>query len=328
MGDTSPPFYNGAMTRGRTPTQPTLAQLRALIAVADAGGFSEAAAELGISQSSLSEAVGKLEELLERPLLRRTPAGTTLTAAGARVLLHARTAVQAAGDVLLAAQDEKLSGVLRLASYRSTATHLLPPVLAVFRARYPDVQVTLLDSESAACGGGELAVRSGYVDAAVVVRDDAGDLHLTPIALDEYVFVAPESRGSHPFTLDEIGEQTLFLPPAKDSCYIRIWEYLHGHGVNLGTVTENAQDSVILGMVAHGLGVTIMPRLALMPLPGGLVTLPLPEPLQRPLALAVQPQRANLPVLRAFTETLVQVLGVAQPFHKAQERGAVAIQMN
>lgn len=316
------------MTRGRTPLHPTLAQLRALLAVADAGGFSEAAAELGMSQSSLSEAVSKLEELLERPLLRRTPAGTQLTAAGDRVLSYARTAVQAAGDVLLAAQDEKLSGVLRLASYRSTATHLLPPVLAAFRALHPDVKVTLLDSESDACGGGEQAVRSGYVDAAVVARDDAADLHLTPLALDEYVFVAPESRGLHPFTLDEIAGQTLFLPPARDSCHLRIREYLHGRAAPLNTVTENAQDSVILGMVAHGLGVTIMPRLALMPLPDGLVTLPLPEPLQRPLALAVQPQRANLPILRAFTETLGQVLHSAQPPRTPSGRDASLSQMN
>src|SRR6476659_10776855 len=112
-----------ATGKSTTLTQPTLPQLRALLAVADAGGFGEAAAELGVSQSSLSEAVGKLEDLVGRPLLRRSPAGTVVTPAGARVLAHARTAVQAAAEVLLAAQDEGgLSGVLRVASFRSTAT--------------------------------------------------------------------------------------------------------------------------------------------------------------------------------------------------------------
>ncbi|GAA5504508.1 putative hydrogen peroxide-inducible genes activator [Deinococcus xinjiangensis] len=106
------------MTHGKPAQNPTLAQLRALIAVAEAGGFGEAAAELGVSQSSLSEAVGKLEDLLSRPLLRRTPSGTTPTPAGERVLGHARAAVQAAGDVLLAAQEsDSLSGTLKIASY-------------------------------------------------------------------------------------------------------------------------------------------------------------------------------------------------------------------
>lgn len=158
------------MASVRTPnSQPTLAQLRSLIAVADAGGFSEAAAELNVSQSSLSEAVGKLEELLGRPLLRRTPGGTTVTAAGARVLVHARSAVQAAGDVLLAAQEDQLSGTLKIASYRSTATHLLPPALAAFRTLHPGVRVQILDSESEACGGGDSAVRTGIADVAVLV---------------------------------------------------------------------------------------------------------------------------------------------------------------
>ena len=301
------------MTHGKPAQNPTLAQLRALIAVAEAGGFGEAAAELGVSQSSLSEAVGKLEDLLSRPLLRRTPSGTTPTPAGERVLGHARAAVQAAGDVLLAAQEsDSLSGTLKIASYRSTATHLLPPALAAFRKAHPSVKIVLLDSESDACGGGENAVKMGLADAAVIVRDDIPDLHLTPLALDEYLFVAPESRGTHPADLAELEGQTLYLPPEKDSCHIRVRRYLEKRGAALDGLTENAQDSVILSMVAHGLGVTIMPRLALHPLPAGLVTLPLPEPLLRPLALAVLPHRAHLPLLRAFSETLVRSLNRAE----------------
>lgn len=151
-GKVRPRAYNRGMT-DRTPPAPSLAQLRALIAVADAGGFGEAAAEYGVSQSSLSEAVAKLEALAGRPLLRRTPGGTVPTEAGARVLTHARAAVQAAADALLAAQEENggLSGTLRVASMRSAATHLLPPALAAFRARHPRVTVALLDSDA----GGE-----------------------------------------------------------------------------------------------------------------------------------------------------------------------------
>lgn len=71
---------------------------------------------------------------------------------------------------------------------------------------------------------------------------------------------------------------------------------------------EVEQDSVSLSMVAHGLGVTIMPRLALEPLPPGLVTVPLPEPLWRSLALATLPHRAGLPLLRAFAQAVLAQL--------------------
>ncbi|GBF05096.1 LysR family transcriptional regulator [Deinococcus aerius] len=292
----------------RTPAGPSLAQLRALIAVADCGGFGEAAAEYGVSQSTLSEAVAKLEALAGRPLLRRTPAGTVPTEAGHRALVHARAAVQAAADALLAAQEEgTLSGTLRVASFRSTATHLLPPVLAAFRARHPGVTVTLLDAE--ACGGGDQAVRAGRVDLSVIVADEVHDLRLTPLPHDEYLFVAPASRGTRPVTFDELSTGPLILPPYRDTCHQRVLRYLRERGVPLTGLTEVGQDSVTLSMVGHGLGVTVMPRLALLPLPPGLVALPLPEPLTRPLALAVLPQRAALPLIRAFTAAVVESVG-------------------
>lgn len=288
-------------------TQPTLAQLRALIAVADAGGFSEAAAELNVSQSSLSEAVGKLEELVSRPLLRRTPTGTMPTPAGLRALAHARAAIQASSDVLLAAQDDgQLTGLLRVATFRSTGTHLLPPVLAQFRAVHPGVTVKLLDGE--ADGGGEIQVRRGKADLALVVGDELPGLRLTPLLLDEYLFVAPPSRGTHPVTLEELGQSALLLPPGHNSCSQRVLSYLEPLGMLPECITEIDQDSVILGMVGHGLGITVMPRLALEPAPPGLVVLPLPETLSRPLALAVLPHRANLPLIRAFTQALTASL--------------------
>ena len=275
--------------------------------MADAGGFGEAAAELGVSQSSLSEAVGKLEELVGRPLLRRTPSGTRPTPAGERALIHAQAAVQAAGDVLLAAQDDHaLAGVLRVASYRSTATHLLPPVLAAFRLQHPAVNVQLVDGE--ADGGGEELLRRGQVDLALVVDERQAGLRLTPLLSDDYLFVAPESRGDHPVTPEELGRAALLLPPGLDSCNARVQAYLCTLGATPASVTEIDQDSVILGMVGHGLGVTVMPRLALLPTPDGLVILPLPGPLSRPLAVASLPQRAHLPLIRAFTAALVASL--------------------
>ncbi|SMB94854.1 LysR family transcriptional regulator [Deinococcus hopiensis] len=288
------------------PQTPTLAQLRALIAVAEAGGFGEAAAEGGVSQSSLSEAVAKLEALAGRPLLRRTPAGTAPTEAGQRVLEHARAAVQAAGDALLAAQeDSALSGTLRVASMRSTATHLLPPAIAAFRARHPGVRVEVLDLDAETYGGSADVVQSGRADMALIVAEEVPGLRLLPLPADEYLFVAPASRGAGPVQVSEL-LAPLILPPGQNACHLRVRRYLSTLGVPMGAVSEIEQDSVILSMVEYGLGITVMPRLALLPLPPGLVALPLPEPLVRPLSLAVLPHRAGLPMLRAFTEAVLR----------------------
>ncbi|GGL06206.1 LysR family transcriptional regulator [Deinococcus radiotolerans] len=316
------------MTRERPSSTglPSLAQLRALLAVTDAGGFSEAAAELGVSQSTLSEAISKLEALAGRPLLRRSRGGTQPTPAGERMLVHARAAVQAAGDALLAAQeDTQLRGVLRVASFRSTATHLLPPALAAFRARHPGVTVRLLDGE--VDGGGEDLVRRGQADAAIVIEDNWTDLRLTPLVLDEYLFVAPARRGTHPVTLEDFNGP-LLMAPGPNSCNLRVMGYLRRSGMEPNPITEITEDSVIMGMVAHGLGVSVMPRLALAPLPEGLVALPLPERLMRPLALATLPHRANLPVIRAFTDALLDALrrpGVPAPQPAAALPGGASL---
>lgn len=290
--------------------QPTLPQLRALIAVVDAGSFGDAAAELNMSQSSLSEAIGKLEDLVGLSLLRRSARGTLPTPAGLRAVAHARAAVQAAGDVLLAAQDDsKLSGVLRVSSIRSAATHLLPPVLLAFRQQHPGVMFKLLDVERA--GLGEEQVRSGQTDMALVEVESglAVDLRLTPLLQDDYLFVAPESRGTLPVTVQELADAPLLLSSRSDRCFQRTEAYLGRLGISAAKTTEIDQDSVTLSMVRHGLGITLMPRLALSPVPAGLVTLPLPEPLTRSLVMAALPHRAGLPLIRAFTSALVDSLG-------------------
>ncbi|WP_221088262.1 LysR family transcriptional regulator [Deinococcus aquaedulcis] len=300
------------MSFERAPVLPTLAQLRALLAVAEAGGFSEAAARTGASQSSLSEAVAKLEALTARPLLRRGRGGAVPTPAGERLLAYARLSLQAAEDALHAAQEGgALSGTVRVASFRSTATHLLPPALAAFRTAHPGVRVQLLDGETE--GGGEALVRSGQADAAIVIGEHSPDLRLTPLIVDEYLFVAPASRGTHPVVPAELGQGPLLLPGGLNSCHRRVMAYLRGCGLPADQITEVGEDSVILGMVAHGLGVSVMPRLALTPQPGGVVALPLPEPLARPLALATLPHRAGLPLLRAFSAALQGALACLPP---------------
>jgi len=96
---------------------------------------------------------------------------------------------------------------------------------------------------------------------------------------DEYLLAAPATRGAPTVTFAELEAQTLLLPPGRDSCHRRVRAYLETRCVVPSAFMEVEQDSVTLSMVAHGLGVTIMPRLVLEPLPPGLVAVPLPAPL-------------------------------------------------
>ena len=304
-----------------TQARPTLSQLRLFLAVAHAGGFSEAAAELGMSQSSLSEGVAGLERALGMRLFRRGPAGVTLTAAGARATEHALRAVQAAEDLAHAVQDSgSLKGLLRIAAPRSVATHLLPPVLAGFKSRHPGVQFQIIDADHSLTSiqgkaSGEALLLAGEADLGILHLPISGPLLTWPFYRDDYVLVVPERQDqpvpSSPARWPDITDHPLMLPASGDNCNLLVHAYLREHGQALPPVIEVENDSVTLGMVAHGLGHAILPRLAVLPLPPGLRMLALPVVLQRELHVAVLPARASLQIIAAMTASLRQSVAEA-----------------
>ena len=279
-------------------TRPSLSQLRVFVCVAEQGSFSGAAAELGMSQSSLSEAVRSLEKALGRALFQRRPQGIRLTDAGETVLEHALRTVQAADDLEHALQSETLRGELRLATYRSMGTYLLPPVLARLRQLHPavSVRVTAVNADAQA----EQLLHLGQADAALTSLPLAGPLVQWPLLNDPYVVLTPTRRGPHPFELAELAHTPLLLPGQNDSCHLKISQYLQAQGVSVPAAQHIEEDSVALGMVQHNLGVSIMSALTAQPLLPGLQVLSLPVPLERALGLSVLASRASLPLLRAF----------------------------
>lgn len=120
-------------------------RLRAFLAVAEARGFSSAARELGQSQSSLSQAVARLEEELGQPLFVRDGRSIYLTEAGRILRQHAERALaelSRATDALASLRD-LTRGSLLLGTSDTLASYLLPPVFAAFRKRYPGVELRL-----------------------------------------------------------------------------------------------------------------------------------------------------------------------------------------
>ena len=289
--------------------RPTLAQLRAFVAVARCGGFSEAAADLGMSQSSLSEGVAALERLLGQRLLKRTAGGVTLTDTGDRVLSHAVRVTQASDDLMLSAQDEEnLTGTLTVAAYRSLGVHLLPAALAEVHARFPRLEVRVLNAEADGMGGRGL-ILGRQADVGLIVASDA-PLLTYPLVQDEYVAVLParpaELAGAvrvptdRPLHWNDLEGQTLLMPTMGDTCTRLVLNHLQDLQVTPGAVMEFADDDVIYSMVAHGLGVAIQPRLATLPLRSDLITRSVSTSFTRSLVVATLPGRASLPHIRTF----------------------------
>src|SRR5438105_4035250 len=107
-----------------------LNQLELFVAVVQAGSFSAAAIELGCTQSRISHSLAELERVVGMRLLHRSRTGCQPTEAGNKVLLKARQILRLADSVVsLAQEDAALAGQVRLACFRSMATHIIPDVL-------------------------------------------------------------------------------------------------------------------------------------------------------------------------------------------------------
>lgn len=176
-----------------------LPQLRAFVAVVDAGGFGTAAADLGLSQSAVSHAVASPERTLAAPLIvRSTPVRTT--ALGEVILPHARSALAATDAICDAAtrHDAATGGTVRLAVTPTVCQGLLPSLLRHWSEHLPAIRIRVFE------GSGEETetwLASAAADAAVVVDPPAGSGAL--LVTDPFFALLPQDhppgrRGDRP----------------------------------------------------------------------------------------------------------------------------------
>ncbi|HTE64129.1 MAG TPA: LysR family transcriptional regulator [Solirubrobacteraceae bacterium] len=279
----------------------TEAQLRVLVAVADAGGFSPAATRLSMSQPGVSRAVAALEAELGTALLIRRNGRTAPTPAGERVLLHAREVLARTEAIRqeAAGGGGDCSGRVRLGSFASVTAQLLPGLLATLRVRHPGVEVALFEGHDE-----EVIrwVRERAIDVGVVSRA-APDLHLRPLAADQLVAALP---ADHPLavrphaTLEELAAEPFVL--SRGGCERLILDTFSAAGHAPRVAFEVQEVSTILAMVAEGLGVSIVPELSALAVPPRVALRPLAPPVERRLALAVPSLADAPPAVRALLD--------------------------
>ncbi len=131
------------------PMKTTLDEMQAFIAVIDSGSITAAAEELGQTISGVSRALGRLEEKLGTTLLTRTTRRLQLTEEGDAFLAQARAIVASveAAEEQMTARRQRPAGRLRVDAATPFVLHVIAPLVAGFRMRYPDVQLELNSSE-------------------------------------------------------------------------------------------------------------------------------------------------------------------------------------
>jgi DNA-binding transcriptional LysR family regulator len=285
-----------------------LSQLRALVAVATHGNFSEAALSLAISQSAVSHAIATLEAQLGVILLYRGRQGASLTPVGARILKHAQEMLRSLEKLGKEADLSKglQGGQVRIASFRSVATHVLPDVISQFRASYPAIAVTI--TEYRGDEGVEDALRNGRADIGFSCLPPSEEFECWELMQDEYIVLLPpklDMPESH-LTWAQIQSYPLIMPAKTDYCSTIIRNYFAQSGHELNAAYEIMEDSTIVSMVMKGLGITIIAKLAAEPLPPEIQVRCPPTPLTRTIQVATLEGALHPPSVYAFLDTLRQ----------------------
>jgi len=248
------------------PPTPSLRQLRYLVAVVERRHFGAAAEACLVTQSTLSAGIAELEALLGLPLLERTRRRVVPTPLGQEVAARARELLQGAEDIvtLARAAADPLAGPLHLGVIPTIGPFLLPRAMPALRRSFPRLKLYLREEQTARL----LAqVEAGELDAALLALPfRTGDLATDVIAEDPFSLVCPKG---HP-----LGRSDAVLPgelAADDLLLLEDGHCLREHALaacSLDAARRNAGFQgtslhTLVQMVANGLGVTLVPRMAL-----------------------------------------------------------------
>ncbi|CAG9240374.1 Uncharacterized HTH-type transcriptional regulator YfeR [Paraburkholderia tropica] len=293
----------------------TLRQLRVFIEVARLHSFSRAGDEIGLTQSAVSRCVRELEAEMGVKLVDRTTREVQLTDVGANLIASIPRLIGDLDDALREIREigEQRRGRVVVAASPTVACRLMPEVVAVCGRRFPYVTLGLRDDVQSDV---VRKVRSGEVDFGVIIgplggQPVADDLETELLTTDSFCVVV---RDDHALARrDEVdwraldGERLVMLDHASGSRPL-IDAVMREQGVHARVVQELGHPATVFGLVEAGVGVSVLPWLAL-PVPSGssLVARPLVPRAERTVELVRRRERSLSPAAEAVW-TLIREL--------------------
>ncbi|SFI05486.1 MULTISPECIES: LysR family transcriptional regulator [unclassified Bacillus (in: firmicutes)] len=237
-----------------------LRHLKTFIIVAESGGFTRAGERLGYTQSTITNHIQSLEEVIGSPLFDRLGKKVVLTEVGEHMLSYAQKILALSNEALESSQmNGKPSGTIRIGANESLMIYRLPVILYEFKKKYPQVHIILQPSESQELHN---ELKSGKFDFALFTNPEklGVDIVTRSLVRETIVLVAPPG---HPLTKRKIvtpadleGEMLLLTEPGSYRDLLEKW--IKGEGISCSRIHFWSIEA-IKQTVMCGLGLSYLP---------------------------------------------------------------------
>lgn len=276
----------------------------AFVKTVETGSFTRAAQALNYSQSGISRMISDLEREWKVTLLERGHSGVRLTSDGIRLLPYAETVCKDYHKLQLEVDELNglESGIIRIGTFSSVATHWLPKIIREFQKDYPGIDYELLLGDYTEI---EEWIAEGRVDCGFLRLPTRAEFDTIELDQDELLVVLPENHHRAQcdcFPVRELcGEPFMLLEKGARAEISEIFERNHlVPDVHFTTW----DDYAVMSMVESGLGISILPSLILQRIPYHIVAKKLDVPAFRTIGLAMRNKRTASLAVRRFLDYL------------------------
>ncbi|MRG88349.1 LysR family transcriptional regulator [Salinibacillus xinjiangensis] len=264
----------------------------AFVKAAEYGSFTKAAQSLDYTQSGVSRMVNDLEKEWGVFLFERGRAGISLTSDGLKLLPQLKRICNEHG--ILTTQIEELhdmqSGMIRIGTFSSVASHWLPNMIKIFKKDYPKIDFELLLGDYTEI---ESWILDGRVDFGFVRIPSKKELETIFLEKDRLLVVIPRNHplaNCEKFPINDLLNNPFML--LEKGAKAEISEIFEMHDISPQVHFTTWDDYAIMSMVENGLGISILPELILQRIPYKIIAKELEVPAYRNIGIAMREQKS------------------------------------
>lgn len=269
--------------------------------IMEMGSFTRAAEALNMTQSAVSHAVQGIEREMGFPIFQRLKSGVQLTQEGLRLKPIIESMVIAEDRFYneVNALNAVQAGTLRVGSFATASSRLLPKIIKAFDARFPDVHIEIIDSDYEDI---KKALDEGRIDIAILEEMYMEkNYYKLPYLQDELMVVAPMDfvlDQSNAIKISDIPSHPFIMPDNDQDTFLK--QIFKGYNVVPNVKYRFLLYSTVFAMVEAGLGITVVSESAMLKYKFDVQMIPLEPKLFRNVSFVALQSQMKSPIVQAF----------------------------